>query len=246
MDLATGIYTVLSIIDMGTLYHSAWIVSDKGGTPSSQKCAEIFRDHWFTHFGPPKYLTVDRGVANRGQVAALMSAQGVYIRYAGTEAHHQIGRAERQGSLLKEIIKNTVAARHIVGVSGMRMAVMESTFVKNCRVNHAGFSPTQWVMGKLPDDVTSLTVEQAPNRLGVHEEMVTGETEFAQQLNIRQAAKEALSMPTAAAASGLHCCGDLRHFVDPMYQEIWYASFELDAGMDQHGSLDEKAAATFG
>ena len=184
-------YTVLSIIDMGTLYHSAWIVSDKGGTPSSQKCAEIFRDHWFTHFGPPKYLTVDRGVANRGQVAALMSAQGVYIRYAGTEAHHQIGRAERQGSLLKEIIKNTVAARHIVGISGMRMAVMESTFVKNCRVNHAGFSPTQWVMGKLPDDVTSLTVEQAPNRLGVHEEMVTGETEFAQQLNIRQAAKEA-------------------------------------------------------
>ena len=71
------------------------------------------------------------------------------------------------------------------------MAAMESTYVKNCRVNHAGFSPAQWVMGKLPDDVTSLTVEQAPTRLGVQEEMMTGATEFAQQLNIRQAAKEA-------------------------------------------------------
>ncbi|CAK9065052.1 unnamed protein product [Durusdinium trenchii] len=47
-------------------------------------------------------------LANRGQLASFMQSQGVHIRYAGTEAAHQIGRAERQGSILKEVIHRTV------------------------------------------------------------------------------------------------------------------------------------------
>ena len=60
---------------MGTLYHAAWIVSEGGGAPSSLRCGEAVRDGWF-QFGPPRYMTVDRGVHNRGQFAALMSSQG--------------------------------------------------------------------------------------------------------------------------------------------------------------------------
>ena len=186
-------YTVLSVICMGTLYHAPWIVSDHGGTPSSLRCAEAFRDGWFSVFGPPRFLTVDRGVANRGHLAALMSAQGVYIRYAGTEAAHQIGRAERQGSLLKEVIKHAVVARQVVGGQSMRMVVAESCFVKNCRINHGGFAPSQWVLGKLPTEITSLTSEEAAAALGVHEEIENGTSVFAQQMNIRQAAKEAFT-----------------------------------------------------
>ena len=40
-----------------------------------------------------------------------MFAQGVHLRYAGTAAAHQIGRDERHGGLLKEVIAHAVAAR---------------------------------------------------------------------------------------------------------------------------------------
>jgi hypothetical protein len=185
-------YSVLSVICMGTLYHAAWVVSEGGGTPSSLRCAEVVRDGWL-QFGPPRYMTVDRGVHNRGQFAALMSSQGTYLRYAETEAHYQIGRAERQGSILKEMIAHTVQGRHVVGSQMMKMVVSECAFVKNNRINHGGFSPSQWVLGRLPEEVCSLTAERAEGDLGVHQEILTGEHQFAQQLNIRQAAKESFA-----------------------------------------------------
>jgi hypothetical protein len=58
---ATHRYSVLSVVCMGTLYHCAWVVAEGGGTPSSLKCAEVFRDGWL-QFGPPmieEFTTVD-------------------------------------------------------------------------------------------------------------------------------------------------------------------------------------------
>ena len=122
-----------------------------------------------------------------------MSSQGTYLRFAGTEAHHQIGGAECQGSILKEMIAHTVQGRHAVGSQMMRMVVTECACVKNNRVNHGGFSPSQWVLGRLPEEVCSLTAERSEGELGVHQEMLSGDNEFAQQLNIRQAAKESFA-----------------------------------------------------
>jgi len=93
-----------------------------------------------------------------------MSSQGAYLRYAGTEAHRQIGRAERQGSILKEMIAHTVQGRHVVGSQMMRMVVTECA-----RVNHGGFSPSQWVLGRLPEEVCSLTAERSEGELRVHQ-----------------------------------------------------------------------------
>ena len=76
--------------------------------------------------------------------------------FAGVESPFQIGRTERQGGILKEIIKGAVEEQQIIGVQDMKMLVMECAMVKNDRVNHHGFSPSQWVLGKLPRDVTSL------------------------------------------------------------------------------------------
>ena len=108
-------YAVFSVICLGTLYHCAWIVSDQGGTPSSLKCAEALRDGWLTIFGAPRFLTVDRGVANRGRLAELVNSQGIYLRFAGKEAAHQIGRCERHGGILKEMVSHAVQSRNVVG-----------------------------------------------------------------------------------------------------------------------------------
>ena len=70
------------------------------------------------------------------------------------------------------------------------MLIAESTTVKNCRVNHQGFTPAQWVLGRLPTDSTSITAEEAEGyALGVHAELMEPEEQFARQLEIRQAAK---------------------------------------------------------
>ena len=72
----------------------------------------------------------------------------------------------------------------------MKMLIAESTTVKNCRVNHQGFTPAQWVLGRLPTDSTSITAEEAEGyALGVHAELMEPEEQFARQLEIRQAAK---------------------------------------------------------
>ena len=190
-DSAGNRRTILSMICLGTLYHQAWWVA-AGGVPKSSACAEAMLVGWFQPFGSPQVMTCDRGVHNQGRVKDLLRIHGVQLRYAGVEAAFQVGRTERQGGILKEVIKSAVMERQIIGVQSMKMLVMESSMVKNCRLNHHGFNPAQWVLGRLPIDATSLTAEEAEGRhLGVQEEVQSGEDAFSQQLMIRQAAKQA-------------------------------------------------------
>ena len=182
-------HTVLSVICMGTLYHQAWWVAG-GGVPKSSICAETLLQGWFQPYGAPIVFTCDRGVHNRGRVQDLLRIHGVQLRYVGLEAPFQLGRAERQGSILKDILKGSIEERQIRGVTEMKMLIAEAVMVKNCRVNHHGFTPAQWVLGRLPADSTSITAEEAASyRLGVHEEVMEPEDQFSRQLEIRQAAK---------------------------------------------------------
>ena len=113
----------------------------------------------------------------------------------------------------------------------MKMLVMESSMVKNCRLNHHGFNPAQWVLGRLPADATSLTAEEAEGRnLGVQEEIQSGEDAFSQQLMIRQAAKQAYAkvdssrrvraalLRKAVPLRGPYSPGDL---VSPPWPMVW-------------------------
>ena len=66
--------------------------------------------------------------------------------------------------------------------------------VKNSKINHHGFTPSQWVLGRLPTDLTSLTSEDADaTGLGVQAEIMEPEDIFSRQLEIRQAAKQAFA-----------------------------------------------------
>eukprot|EP00435_Cladocopium_sp_Y103_P074865 s140_g51.t2 len=161
-----------------------------GGVPKSSVGAETLLNGWFQPFGPPHIFTCDRGVHNRGRVQDLLRIHGVLHRYGALEAPYQIGRSERQANVLKEVLKGAIEERQIIGVKDMKMLIAESTTVKNWRVNHHGFTPAQWVLGRLPTDSTSITAEEAEGyALGVHAELMEPEEQFARQLEIRQAAK---------------------------------------------------------
>ena len=131
---------------------------------------------------------------NRGRLQDLLRINGVVIRHVGLEAPFQLGRGERQGGLLKDLMKTTMEEKQIIGVREMQMLVAETVMVKNCRLNQHGFTPIQWVLGRMPTDRTSLTDEGADGpHLGVHEEVQNPEDVFSKQLEIRQAAKMAFA-----------------------------------------------------
>eukprot|EP00435_Cladocopium_sp_Y103_P034047 s298_g8.t1 len=188
-DAAGNRHTVLSVVCLGTLYHQAWWVA-AGGVPKSRVCADMLLNGWIQPLGPPRIFTCDRGVHNRGRVYDLLRVHGIQLRFAGLEAPFQIGRTERQGGILKEVLKGAIEERQIIGINDIKMLIAESTTVKNCRVNHHGFTPAQWVLGRLPTDFTSITAEEAESYApGVQSEIMEPEDEFARQLEIRQAAK---------------------------------------------------------
>ena len=186
-------YKVMSVLDLSALFHAAVIVGEGGGPPSSGDMGKAMQMIWFSWAGPPESIVLDRGLENRGQLQKLMTAHGVQLRYIGVESPWQLGRGERHGGLLKEVIKAVVTSRRLRGRQNMEFVVTESVGIKNHRVNHNGFSPSQWVLGRNPPDLESLTALLPEAKLGVHQDILDGETSFAQQMMVRGAAKEAFS-----------------------------------------------------
>ncbi|CAE7562382.1 RE1 [Symbiodinium sp. CCMP2592] len=186
-------YKIMSVVDLGTLFHAAVVVGEGGGPPSSGNMARALSSIWFSWAGPPESVVLDRGLENRGQLQKLLSSHGVLLRYIGVESPYQLGRGERHGGILKEVIKGIVTSRQLRGRQNMEFAVTEAVGIKNHKVNHNGFSPSQWVLGRNPPDLESLTTLFPEARLGVHQEILDGESAFAQQMMIRGAAKEAFA-----------------------------------------------------
>ena len=192
-DVARNRYTILSAVCMGTLFHTAAVVSEVGGVPSSARCLETFKKMWLDWAGPPSRLVLDRGTHNRGIFAETVTSMGTLLRFVGTEAAHQLGRGERQGGILKSILQHVIENRQLSTLAEIEMLIPEATFIKNNRVHHGGFTPAQWTLGRMPLEVDSLVSEESSRYLGTHEEALDPETAFGRQLQLRVAAKEAFS-----------------------------------------------------
>ena len=124
----------------------------------------------------------------------LLRIHGIVLRYTGVEAPFQLGRGERQGGLFKELLYAAMEERQVIGVNQVKVLVGETCVVKNMKLNHQGFTPYQWVLGKLPIDVTSLTSEESEGKyLGVQDAIQEPEDEFGIRLQVRQAAKAAFT-----------------------------------------------------
>ncbi|CAE7237433.1 RE2 [Symbiodinium necroappetens] len=183
-------HTILSLVDSGTKYHVASRVSG-GGVPGSKVCSDMFSASWLAPFGPPKFLVCDQGVHNRGQFAALMASMGTQLRMVGARAPWQLGRTERHGGILKQMMKRIIQQHQVHGGDAVNLVAQQCAAVKNGSYNHSGYCPTQWVLGKLPSEVTSLTEERDVEMLGAQEEHADDTNAFGKRLLLRQWAREA-------------------------------------------------------
>ena len=186
-------YKVLRMVDNWTLFHSAWLVQEGAGPPASSLCAEKIQNGWFNW---AEKVVMDRGMENRGKMLEMLKAPGVIVRFIGVQASHQLGRGERQGFILKdkEMAKHIISSRQIHGYHDMSYVITEAVTVKNNRVHHAGFTPSQWVLGKMPAEIDSLAGGHDPrDHIGQHQEIHDGETAFSRQMIIRAAARESFA-----------------------------------------------------
>ena len=155
-DSSGNRHTVLCVVDLGFLFHQAFWVAP-GGVPRSSVCAQALRDGWVQWTGPPKQCLLDRGAHNRDKFVELLNAHGIDIRFGGLEAPFQLGRTERQGGILKRILKPVIQDKQVIGVEEIKMVIAEAVTIKNNRLHHQGFTPSQCVLGRLPREVCSLT-----------------------------------------------------------------------------------------
>ena len=89
------------------------------------------------------------------------------------------------------MVKHIVQQHQRQGDEAVNLAVQQCVAVKNGSFNHSGYCPTQWVLGKLPSEVTSLTEEKDLEQLGAQEERADEDGAFGRRLLLRQWAREA-------------------------------------------------------
>ena len=197
-DVEGNKFLILSIVDLGTLFHVGVVVGTGAGSPSSSNCAKAFDTAWMSWAGAPDRVVLDRGTHNRGVFQEMLRSRGVELRYTGLEAGHHLGRGERQGGLMKSMLKHIIHERQLRGRQSIEFVVSETAEVKNSRLHVGGFAPAQWLLGRLPKDLDSLTTLGAEHRLGTHQEILDGTSSFAHRMEIRMAAKQAFTFHDSA------------------------------------------------
>lgn len=177
--------SILSVLCLAARYHVAIRVG-AGGTPSSSSCAHALNLAWFTPFGAPKVFTSDQGVRNKGRVNSLLMAHDVEIRRAGARAPFQLGTGERRGGLLKQVMKRAIQDRQLYGAEVISALCAESARAKNAMMNVQGYTPSQWVLGHTPDDVTAVIQDNFDAHLGARRQLLDMEEKPPQEMFMMQ------------------------------------------------------------
>ena len=163
------------------------------GQPTSRECAEAFMERWVSWAGWPKNLVSDRGLHNRGRFSRTLGAHGVSIRNIGLESPEQLGRTERHGDLWKMNAKRVIRHKKVRGSFDMKLLACENNPVMNDNIRKEGYSPSQWLLGKMPRDVHSIYDEDEMANLGVISERLDPESAFQRKTEMRLACKRAFA-----------------------------------------------------
>ena len=139
--------------DDATHYHVASYLPDR----SEMTIIRTLVNGWHTFFGPPDELLLDAEGAFKGLRFEVLQAQcGIQVRCVPSDAHWQLGRAERHGQALRYVTSRLVSQFAAVTVAELNLCVAMATHAKNTLVRKAGSSPAQWVFGRNPKLPASL------------------------------------------------------------------------------------------
>ena len=133
-------------IDSATNFHVA--------IPYHQQTTEsliaAFNTAWIRWAGPPKSLMFDSATeANSEKFARFLQEMAVSSYVIPTDAHWQLGRAERHGAVLKHMISKYHEEHPITSHEDFEQCLVQLCNAKNSLSRHEGFTPEMWVLGKM-------------------------------------------------------------------------------------------------
>ena len=181
--VGTKKFPILSVIDQATKFQAAALLHGERG---SDLVAALERC-WVRHFGVPQKLITDEG---RGWVGAEMEEwtnfNSVEHEVAPGEAHNRLALVERRHAVLRKAIEIYLEDMKLDDQQGIRKALTYVLPQVNATPSVAGYSPSQWLLGKqirLPGELTHESLN--PAHLGGH-------SNFEELLRHRNSAKRAL------------------------------------------------------
>eukprot|EP00435_Cladocopium_sp_Y103_P068333 s119_g31.t1 len=184
-------FQVLNMVDVGTSFQLTEVIKVGAGQASSKDCLTALEKRWVSWAGHPMNLVCDRGLHNRGILAQYMNEHNIQVYHAPLESPESIGRVERHGGLAKAMYRKVCSELGVTGKEQVESALNQVTMVKNDSIRHAGFSPSQWVLGKAPRAFPSLMSEEQHAELGAIEAVHDPSSIFALQHMARLEAKKA-------------------------------------------------------
>lgn len=184
-------------LDYGTNYHVAVIAPNR----TAEHAIEKLNAAWVNWAGPPNEFMADAATEFESEVfSQYLQTLGVKTTIIPPQAHWQMGRSERHGQVLQEMLQKYDAEHAITSYAEMQVALTMCTAAKNsCSLRH-GYSPEVLVFGKgfrMPGSLTS--DDQLTAHLTASEETAQG-LRFRQQLAFRETARRAFVAADNSAA----------------------------------------------
>eukprot|EP00435_Cladocopium_sp_Y103_P039315 s274_g10.t1 len=138
---------------------------------------EAFSSAWLRWAGPPKSMMFDSATEANSEIFAQFLQQHAIQSYViPTDAHWQLGRAERHGAVLMHMLDKYHSEHPIQNFHDFEQGLIHLCGAKNAMSRHEGFTPELWVLGKmraLPGNNTDLYLDSA-SYLGLSEDAPEG------------------------------------------------------------------------
>ena len=133
-------YSFFHFIDSATNFHTAIAYQQR----TTESLIHSFNTAWVRWAGPPKKLMFDSATeSNSEEFSQYLQQQAIQSYVIPTEAHWQLGRAERHGAILKRMIDQYHADVPIKSHEDFEQCLIQLCNAKNSMSRHAGYTIRQ-------------------------------------------------------------------------------------------------------
>eukprot|EP00435_Cladocopium_sp_Y103_P033606 s1891_g8.t1 len=180
-------YGFYHFIDTATNFHVAVPYQQR----TTESLIEAFSSGWIRWAGPPKSMMFDSATeANSEVFAQFLQRHAIQSYVIPTDAHWQLGRAERHGAILMHMISKYHSDQPIQSFQDFEQCLIHLCNAKNSMSRHEGYTPELRVLGKmrsLPGNCTDLYLDSA-SYFGLNEQSPEG-SRFQANMARREAAR---------------------------------------------------------
>ena len=178
------------MIDSGTNFQVAFTCESR----TSKEVASQMQTYWFSWAGPPKQLMSDSaGEFCSEEFAKFLQSFDIQSTVVPTEAHWQLGKCERHGAILQDMLNKLQVNHPITCREELEQALCQCTAAKNSLSRCRGYSPEILVLGKSRHQPASVSNDDFGPSDYLQEELETSSeiTQFQKNLSLRENARVA-------------------------------------------------------